>query len=74
MMGTGGTTMAMGSTAMGGTTMAMGGTMVASGGPMMRHDSGDSAKRCKTYCSCTQGKLICKYCHGGHIVAELKCL
>ena len=74
MMGTGGTTMAMGSTAMGGMTMAMGGTMVASGGTMMRHDSGDSAKRCKTYCSCTQGKLICKYCHGGHIVAELKCL
>jgi hypothetical protein len=35
---------------------------------------GETVKRCKTYCSCTPGKWICKYCHGGHVVAELKCV
>ena len=33
---------------------------------------GETVKRCKTYCSCLPGKWICKYCHGGHVVAELK--
>jgi hypothetical protein len=36
-----------------------------------RHDDGDGRHgSCKTYCSCTLGKWICKYCHGGHVVAE----
>ncbi len=33
---------------------------------------GEVAKRCKTYCSCTPGKWICKYCHGAHVVAEIE--
>ena len=38
-----------------------------------RHDDGNGRHdNCKTYCSCTPGKCICKYCHGGHVVAELK--
>jgi hypothetical protein len=40
-----------------------------------RHDDGNGRHdNCKNYCSCTPGKWICKYCHGGHIVAELKCV
>ena len=40
-----------------------------------RHDYGDRRHdNCKTYCSCTPGKWICKYCHGGHVVAELRCV
>ncbi len=36
-----------------------------------RHDDGDARHdSCKTYCSCTLGKRICKYCNGGHVVAE----
>ena len=38
-----------------------------------RHDDGNERHdNCKTYCSCTPGKWICKYCHGGHVVAVLK--
>ena len=40
-----------------------------------RHDDGDGRHdNCKTYCSCTPDKWNCKYCHGGHVVAELKCV
>ena len=39
-----------------------------------RHNGGDDGQHnsCKTYCFCTLGKWICKYCHGGHVVAELR--
>ena len=41
----------------------------------MRHDYGDRRHdNCKTYCSCTPGKWICKYCHGRHVVAEFRCV
>jgi hypothetical protein len=33
---------------------------------------GDPPKRIKTYCSCTPGKWICKFCHASHVVTELK--
>ena len=40
-----------------------------------QHDDGNGRHdNCKTYCSCTPGKFICKYGHGGHVVAELKCV
>jgi hypothetical protein len=38
-----------------------------------RHDDSNRwHDNCKTYCSCTPGKWICKYCQGGHVVAELR--
>ena len=33
---------------------------------------GTPPKRIKTYCSCCPGKWICKFCHAGHVVSELK--
>ena len=40
-----------------------------------RHEDGEGwHDDFKNYCSCTPGKWICKNFHGGHFVAELKCL
>jgi hypothetical protein len=33
---------------------------------------GEPPKRVKTYCSCHPGRWICKFCHAGHVVSELK--
>jgi hypothetical protein len=40
--------------------------------PCTIKNCGEPPKRIKTYCSCTPGKWICKFCHAGHVVAELK--
>ncbi len=33
---------------------------------------GVTPKHIKTYCSCSPGKRICKFCHAAHFVKELK--
>jgi hypothetical protein len=62
-----GTTTATGDRTTGGMTTATrgpttGDTMTATGDTAMRHDDGDGRhNNCKTYCSCTLGKWICRY-------------
>ena len=40
--------------------------------PCNIRNCGERPKRVKTYCSCNPGKWICKFCHAGHVVSELK--
>ena len=61
-MATGDTTTARVSRAMGSTTTVMGGMTMRHDDGNTRHDNGDGRQdNCKTYCSCTPDKWICKY-------------